>query len=500
MKLLHRGSDERGAAMVTVMLLVMIAGLLTVVTSKMAVHASQQSGASRSRVAAVHAAEAGVDWAVQQMSLTTGASCTWASSPDALLPGDGPGQPGFTVTVTDSNPVGGCGDDPTDLRRIIRATGRDSVNGPVRTVESEIQLAAKYTAGSGAFSFNDAIFSGSPSSLLVGSGIVLNGQGGNNADVYTAFTGNGTSSSTRTTLSGAADVRGDFVARGGVTMAGSAQIRGDLWANGNVVLSGGQKVWGDILARGSVLVDRGAVVVGNVRATGTITVGGGASIGGTRTPNDASVPVPPARTLPTPPADYSGADWPKPYRAFATCAAFDAWFHNYGAWSASLEASTAENRANVRGTFYVAESGCTVTPGHTYRVMTLTGDTAIVTRGCLEMKGSAAFTQPSGSDHKLAFINLKTGSTPCADSGDVRGIKLAGGAWLNSVDLFIFAANEAWITGGVQVRGQIYADVVRIEGGFSLDFRKHDVGGFTSVSTPIHEGFTPKVLYLRQVD
>jgi Tfp pilus assembly protein PilX/cytoskeletal protein CcmA (bactofilin family) len=476
----ERLDDEQGAALVTTMLIIMIASLLLVVSNQLAVHSAQAVGYVRSRVAGVHAAEAGVDWAVQQMTTSTGASCTWAATPPSLPTSTGSGQPAFTVSVTDSNPVGGCGDSATDLRRTVVATGRDSATGPTRRVQAEVQLVPNYTSSTGYAAFTDAVFAGSTVTPLAAAGYTLRGEGGDNAGVYTAYTGNAA------TISGATDIRGSYTAGGRVAMSNTAQIRGDLWANGNVTLTNTAIVRGNIIARGTVTVASTSHVYGTIRASGAITAPAG-TVDGTKTQNDAATPTPTARTLPTPPLDYSTTSWPKPYRTFATCQNLTTWF------------ADPTNQATVKGTYFVQQASCSVLPFVAGQTLGLTGTAAIVATGCIESTATSNVSRPSGSAYELWLISLKTAATACSlGSADNLGVKLVGASWLSTVPTFVYAGYQAEVTGTATMNGQLFAATVKLASTFSLDLHRTPVPGFGG-GAAVQDGYTAKVLYVRQM-
>jgi cytoskeletal protein CcmA (bactofilin family) len=347
--------------------------------------------------------------------------------------------------------------------------------------------------------FGYAIFSASDSLFYVDSGIKVRGSN-DGANVYSGYTANGSGWGTRLEIGGNSDVQGSYHAQGGVHVTGSAQIRKDLWAKGNVVIDGGAIVYGNVTTPGSITLSGSGKIIGNAYAGGNISLDGGAKIqgsaraGGTVTkPSWASMgqfvygtvtqhsaaPAtgPTALALPTPPSAFNTAGWPQPYREFATCKAFND--------ALGDSASGEPNRDHFAGTYRVLQAGCAVAPGGDYRTLTLTGNAAIVTAGCIETKGSAKFVRPAGSTAELWLVSLHNPSNPdttCSGgSWDNKGIKLAGGSWLAGVPTFVFAKNQAYITGSTTIWGQIYGKTVKVDGGFGQDFKSFSLPGFTGL-------------------
>lgn len=331
-----------------------------------------------------------------------------------------------------------------------------------------------------------AIFASDPERNILASGIPVRGAG-NSANVYSGLTANGTTSSTRTEVAGAADIQGDLHARGGVLVTGFGRVRGDVWASGDVVIDGAATVHGDVIATGSITLRGFGKILGSAHAGGSISIDGAARIsgdatangtithptwgsprqfvGGTETPNAGEDVAPaPELDLPTPPVNFDGNGWPEPYRAFATCSEFNAFLN-------ANDGSGAANRADFHGTYRILEDGCKVVPGSSSRTVVLTGPSAIVADGCIEMQGSSKFVRPSQSTAELWLLSLREEGGACSGGGDNRGIKLSGGSWLSSVPTFLYARGEVQVTGGVMIWGQIYAREVDLAGGFGLEFK-----------------------------
>jgi cytoskeletal protein CcmA (bactofilin family) len=429
-----------------------------------------------------------------------------------------PGPDAVTCTATDRPPASAPQAQPSGVDangcKVARLLGPLPESGPpirevtwqatATDVAGNVQrstVVARFLdapAGQGLY----AIFSEAPDHLVVGSGIKVRGYDGlNNAYVYSGHTGNGTSTGTRAVIEGAADIQGDYHAQGGVLLDGSAQIRKDLLAKGNVVLRGNTTVHGDVITTGSITLEGSAKILGNAVSGGSINITGGGSyiqgnaqaagaithpswannfVRGTKSPNStATVSGPTAYPLPSPPSSFDIDGWPKPYRTFATCAAFNASLNEYFPVQPSQG-----NRNDFRGTYFIAESGCTVAPGGDSHALTLTGNAAIVASGCIETKGSASFRRPAGSNAELWLVSLHAPANDAACTGAqqvTKGVRLAGGSWLSSVPTLVYARNESRISGSTTIWGQVWGKRVVVDGGYQQDFKPFLLPCFTGL-------------------
>jgi hypothetical protein len=276
--------DESGIAMVTALLVTMVVLLLGVVVVALSAHNVSQSSFDRKRVQSIGAAEAGLDGYLSALQTSTGtATC---NPMDADLTTTPPAHYHVTIQLYSAwPPVAGtelaC-PPPTDpLGALVISKGTAVVTGnPLavsRTMETLVRLVPIYGG------FNKAIFSDTV--LNMGNKFTLNGNQGNDGDVYT----NGNFS-----LSNNTSIAGTVYAQGYADIA-QGVVKANVWAGGYVNLSSGIVVFGNGTSSTSyIALSNNSTIQGNAKAATTIT---GGTINGTKTPNSPS-PAPPAVPLP----------------------------------------------------------------------------------------------------------------------------------------------------------------------------------------------------------
>jgi hypothetical protein len=282
-------SDERGVALVTALLVSMIVVALGLVAVGVSLHDTSASSLDRKRTQAVDAAEAGLDSFFAQLTTTDN-----SSMPCPLTVGD-PNEsvdlptnpsahfdlyvafystwpPGSSPDLTCAQVQGGAIPAAALVKSVGSATAAAVPTMVQRTMEATIHLTPIFGG------FNKAIFS--DKQLGFGNKFTLNGNGGNNGDVYT----NGNFSLSNNTL-----LKGSVYAQGSATI-GQGIVNADVWAKNAVSLSNGIQVLGNATSStSSITLDSNSTVFGNAKA-GTSVSGG--TINGTITQNSPSGPPP----------------------------------------------------------------------------------------------------------------------------------------------------------------------------------------------------------------
>lgn len=471
--------DERGIAMITAISVAMVASLLGFTATRVASVSITRSGDFRNDVAAVHAAESGINVALGEMAKSTGNTwCGVSASAATKLPGAGVGAPvqqQYEVTVTDSNPANGACT-TTDPIRVITSTGWSPDNTTAgalsRTMEAEVNLVAVSANVPAGFTFSDAIFANSSTSDLglSNSVAILRDGGANNADVY---------SNDDIILSNSTAPQGDVIGQKTVRISNSVHVYGDVYAVGNITMSNSAVVDGNVVsATGSITMSNSARINGNAQAAGSITTNNSATIAGTRLANSPSS-SPAVRSIPTFTWDANDASWPQPVITHTSCANFDTWLN------------TGTNRSNFAGTHRIT-SNCAWGISNSTTI-TLTGDAAIVTDGYITCSNSAQFRSTTGT-RKLWLISLQTTS-----SGS--GVTFSNSCATPNLETFIFARRHASKSNSVSLTGQIYAETLSLSNSFSLQFRAMTVPGFTmpGAGASVVTAYNTQVLYIREV-
>jgi hypothetical protein len=256
----NRMRNENGFAMIMAILVGVVVLSLSLVVINLSLHSTGSSGRDRDRVQSVDAAEAGIDAWFNGLTRSTGATICDATAWDGTLPTSPGAKYDVTVTLYSTwPPVSGseiaCTNPlPASPRGALVVSKGTTVNAQTsalvyRTMESEVRLVPIYGG------FNKAIFSDTV--LNIGNKLTLNGNQGNDGDVYT----NGNFSLNNNTL-----IAGTAYAQGYIDIA-QGIIKQDAWANGYVKLSSGIQVFGNATSSTSyVSLDNNTTVYGSAKA------------------------------------------------------------------------------------------------------------------------------------------------------------------------------------------------------------------------------------------
>jgi hypothetical protein len=268
-------SDDRGAALASVMSLMLLGALLSVLILSSVVASISSTTAVRATVQSEASAQAGVDTALA--SVVSG-NCVSSYTSTAV--------PKYTVSVsyttspTLSTPgltwIAGC---PTAAAPFMKLTSTGTAAAPavgringgnteaVEAIYSRpVSTATIVASGPAIYAYSSEEFGGS--------GTLVSLDGSNDADVMVK-TGD-------VVCSGGAAAKGDFVVNeGNLTLSGSCGVTGNVWASGSgkgiVALSGGVQVGGNVVGNG--LTISSGKVGGSVWTTGATTINS-ATIGG----------------------------------------------------------------------------------------------------------------------------------------------------------------------------------------------------------------------------
>src|SRR5690625_2982373 len=279
MRDIRNHDDERGAAIVAAIGVMIICISLGVLIVSQAISTQRDSGRNRARTAEMHTAEAGVD--ILHSKMQKGEfPCSWTMTfPDIEDPEEftlGPDEVGAEAEIKywdeDGNSIG-CldsesflGDEDVPARAQILVTSaneRDTQVGiePKRSFESEVILSASKKAGVGA-----AIFSGAeykPTNISSVKPVPPNEL----ADVWVA-SGNVDCNSNHT-LNGNL-----YILQGGMNISGDCHIDGSVWAREFFKINASNvpvTVDGDVIVyEGGAMFDAG-VISGNLTSRDSVT-------------------------------------------------------------------------------------------------------------------------------------------------------------------------------------------------------------------------------------
>lgn len=293
--------DEQGMAMIIAILCMMVLTMFAVSAVALSAHSLNTTAVDRKRTQAIGAAEAGIDITLQNIASAPPLPCAASSSL-----GTGPTQSSYSVTVTYYDGSGtalactpGSGPAGTPASALLSSTG--TTNAAFygnRTMQAFVKLSAVNAA------FGVAIFANG--TLTTSNQTTINGNGANNANVYT---------NTNYVCGNNEMVFGNVYAQGDITASNTCSASGDWWAKGSVTSTGNGTVGGSVYAAGATTGSPGNIsmgitsVAGNAVATGSISptpCGPGNKIAGTCS-SHGYPGLPPMKTFPV--LDWNSSAW-----------------------------------------------------------------------------------------------------------------------------------------------------------------------------------------------
>jgi Tfp pilus assembly protein PilX len=304
--------NEGGFALITALLVMMVASALVVASIALATHSGGQSAQQRNATAALHAADYGLQTELSALSASsisgvpTLPPCTSSSG---LLPGTSLPAQWYAVSVFGWAPpsTGTPACTTSSLTRTIISTGyaigagvgtTPSSTPPTgavsRTVVARITLQPAGATSNGGYGFPDAI------TALKGSG---NGQSG-------AIASGSGAPLTVSGLSGnPVSIRADgpVTLTGGTLTLGSSTISNSLESWDDVTLSG-TTITGNVASAKTLSLTNSTSITGNALGTTVSTTGGSAVSGVTRVQTPTLPTQPPVPSFPTP-ADPGWGYW-----------------------------------------------------------------------------------------------------------------------------------------------------------------------------------------------
>jgi hypothetical protein len=450
--------------MVTALLVSMVLLFLSVAVVALSLHNSTQSALDRKRVQAIDAAEAGIDG---YMSMLTGTSGSATCAPiDADLQTTPPAHYHVDITlystwppangtqITCQNPLSA---QPLGALVVSKGTAVNTGNPTAvsRTMEMEIRLAPIYGG------FGKAIFS--DTGLNIQNKFTLNGNQGNDGDVYT----NGNYIEANNSVIG-----GSAYAQGYADIS-QGVVKANVWANNYVNLSNAIQVFGNATSStSSITLSSNSHVYGNAKAGTTIS---GGQIDGTKTPNSPSGPPP---QVPLPQIGFNQQAW------------IDAGFTIVNFANCAL-AQTAINAGFPVDTVVRISPTCNITWGNN-TTLSVPRNLAIITDGSLTTQNQTNWNGPAGGS-TLYWIRPYQSGLNCA-SGNYD-MSISNHTSFNNLHVFVysqctinFANNNA---GGSAA--QLIGGTVNITNQCTMDYVPIIVPGFNII------GYNSQPSYLREV-
>jgi hypothetical protein len=468
--------DDSGMAMITAILVCTIVLFLSMTSVAMSDHSFSSQRVDRKRVQTFHAAEAGIDHALQVLQTTARASLPCASPLVATL-GTGPYTADYSVTFTywaNDSATGAPMTCPlsTEPKLVLLSSVGDSSDplGSRRRIEVTAQLASPLTTSA----FNRTVFS--DQSINVNNNVTIAGYQGNDATLFT--NGNFVCTNSQS-------LSGNLYAQGSASLDNSCSVSGDLWAKDGVTLANKSSVGRDATSgTGAVALSGQATIGRNARAATTITTSNSSQVLGLK------IPTSPAGAPPS--------------------AAFPQLYWSEAAWlSAGYQVKTESSCTNARNTItsgsginndryvvYVNGAGCRLDfSGVTVNVPY---DLAIVSPGGITFGNQTTFRSSDGTMKQLHLI-VPYGST-CTPATSQGNIELEINTDIAApLETFLFSPCTIMVANSGVLQGQVYGAKVDFTNLATLAFRpaKGVPGYNTTVTSTIARQVS--VLYKREV-
>lgn len=289
---------DSGSVLIVTMMIIMLAGGLTIVVLTSSMATNHDSGVDRQRTIAVDAAESGIDASYAEIqSSALNLPCTWpATGTNDVNAYPDPTQVKATITYYDVNhtalacPLAASAVPTTALIKSTATTPAlgGSTDKGVRTMEAYVNLVPIYGNG-----FNNAIF-GNTTILASNKATVNQNSDGTTADLYS--NGNVICQNNENFQGSIFAPKGSILFDTGC----SASVSGDLWARDSVTTKSNPSIIGRVISSGSTVALSGPTSVGQtVIAASTITWSGCDSTKNNCLQNMASA-APPSRSQPFP--------------------------------------------------------------------------------------------------------------------------------------------------------------------------------------------------------
>ncbi len=276
-----RSRDERGFALAVAVGVAFVVVLLSISALNQSVNTITQSGIANRQVNSVDAAEAGLQYEINQIERGAQANPAAAACPTsrtAMTGATASGGVGYDVAVTTSTsgvpPAPGsldCSSSSITLAGVsdvlVQSYGSTATGSlGTRTLRALLTIAPPTTTYGPSTSFNRAIYANTGLSTSAGGGNVQINDSGAQANVYTGGP---------LTCSSTSIYQGDVYAYGGLTNgSGACAVSGSLYLIGTANLSGTYAK--NMSVVGNLTIGSGTEIGGNIYATGSVEYAGNA--------------------------------------------------------------------------------------------------------------------------------------------------------------------------------------------------------------------------------
>lgn len=456
-------NDERGVALIAVMLVSMVCLSLGTVILQLSLHSSDAAAFDGKRLSAVTASESGIDEYLADVGSLTGTELC-ASRTGTM---DTTGAR-YDVTVQLYDAAGGpiaCSATASPATALVTSVGSDGANG--REVDRRMQASVALSPNYGGF--GQAIFA--DQSLTLGNQLMLQDDVLNDAGIYT----NGDFTSTNNVT-----VEGPVYVQGSATISNSGTFGGGVWANGALSASNGATILSQATSStSSVSLSNNVSVQGDARAGTSITLSGSSSVTGSQT-SMSPQGAPPQQSFPQ-------LRWDN-----ATQAAWQAAGYTVNTYTSCATAKAFVDSGPVGSYVVRITANCALSWSNNSTV-NLQGNMAIITDGSISTSQRVTFNGVGGTfDLFLMVPYPTTGSPNCTTGGTITTSNLTV---LNDLETFVytpctvsFANNNSsgWA-------GQILGATVDLTNHMTLQFRPITVPG------AVVSGYEAELQFVREI-
>jgi len=255
----RRAHDETGMALISAILVTMVVTLLAIGAIETANHSLNSTVVDRKQVQSIGGAEAGIDLATNSLQ-SAAPPCTLSGT----LP-SGPTTSSYSVAITYYGTTDGSGSalscsavqagTAVPLSALLTSTGDTSAAG----FGSRVMHALVHMTAVPSPAFDKAIFA--QGTLTFNNKSTINGDGKNNADVYT---------NTSFTCTNNENFYGSLYSQGDITGSNTCTTSGDWWAAGTISATGNGVLGGSAYAGGCVTPAAGTCTASTANGAGNI--------------------------------------------------------------------------------------------------------------------------------------------------------------------------------------------------------------------------------------
>jgi len=449
--------EEEGAALIVALGVTFVVLILSTVIVSQAIHSSTQSATNRRRVTSVNAAEAGLNYFFHYFE-NTGAD-TMSTTPVTKTLGTSPNPSSFTVTPTYYTDRAGTvpfvgTPSSTNYPQSVRlvSVGTSNSQAP-RTMESFVQLTPVYRGVNGALIAN--------SNTTFSNNFTLNGNAGNDADVY-VLSGSFNAPSGLETIKGSI-----YVAAGTATIGTSLHLYGEVWASGNVVINHSQaQIDSDAKSTsGSITVSSGRVLGNASYCTGSAPN----NVTGTKT-QTCALGTPPTQTFPQ--IKYVQSAWSslgyyeKVFTGASACTDARTWIEGT---SAGTYQSGAGVPSGYTGAVVYINATCTYTNSNNSTV-NLGTNLGIVTNGAINLSNRSNW---NGVDSTKSLFFMSAYPSAGSPSCPTQNVSLGNNNDFNStVQTGVYSPCTVTMNNNnTAFSGQVIGTTLSIGNNFNMTYR-----------------------------